>query len=288
VTLQVGQEQVTRVYNATGTPLQENEYKVIYISGSDALSGALKGYLAQSNNLNTTETTLGIVTENIAPNNVGYITTHGLVRGVNTSMFTAGDTLYLSSIDPGGVSNTRVAPPNLDIIVGYVVTSDTSGDIYVDVRSSYEYPQYVSAYSTSSISASSADTEYIIPYTTSSLSSASYLTGSKFYVAKNGLYDVQYTIQINRVASSGTATVSVWLKKDGVNVPLTNRNFTSTGNTGTASTVGSSNYFITMTSGSYLELAWSTSDTAVILQALPSSSLQPTTPSISATLNRVG
>ena len=288
VTLQVGQEQVTRVYNATGTPLQENEYKVIYISGSDALSGALKGYLAQADNINTAETTLGIVTENIAPNNVGYITTHGLVRGVNTSMFTAGDTLYLSSIDPGGVSNTRVAPPNLDIIVGYVVTSGPSGDIYVDVRPSYEYPQYVSAYSTSSISASSAGTEYIIPYTTSSLSSASYLTGSKFYVAKNGLYDVQYTIQINRVASSGTATVSVWLKKDGVNVPLTNRNFNSTGNIGTANRVGSSNYFITMTSGSYLELAWSTSDIAVILQALPSSSLHPATPSISATLNRVG
>jgi len=107
-------------------------------------------------------------------------------------------------------------------------------------------------------------------------------------VAKNGLYDVQYTIQINRVASSGTATVSVWLKKDGVNVPLTNRNFNSTGNIGTANRVGSSNYFITMTSGSYLELAWSTSDIAVILQALPSSSLHPATPSISATLNRVG
>lgn len=290
VTLQIGEESVTRIYNATGGPLNENEYRVVYVSGADTLSGTLKGYLAQSDDINTVETTLGIVTETILPDQTGYITTRGLVRNINTSMFAAGDVLYLSGTVPGGLTNQRVSPPNLDVIVGYVVVSDPNGSIYVDVRSSYEYPQYISVSNSGSITGS-AGTAYTVTYNTASYSSAAYLdNNSRLYVSKPGLYDLQYTAQINRFGSSGTATVSIWLKKEGTNVPLTNRDFISTGNTGTANTVGTSNYHIFMESGSYVELAWSTDDADVGMQGSPAAVFptRPSTPSISVTLNRVG
>ena len=213
-----------------------------------------------------------------------------MVRNIDTSLFTAGDVLYLSDTVPGGVTNQRVNPPNLDVIVGYVVVSNPNGSIYVDVRSNYEYPQYISVSNSGSITGS-ANTAYIITYNTASYSSAAYLdNSSRLYVSKPGIYDIQYTAQINRFASSGTATVSIWLKKEGTNVPLTNRNYSSTGNIGTANMVGTSNYHIFMESGSYVELAWSTDDADVGLQGSPAavSPARPSTPSISATINRVG
>ena len=139
VTLQIGQEQVTRIVNKTGANLLESEYKVVYISG--AQGNRLKCGLALANNDALSNATLGIVTENIDVNQEGFITSNGLVRGINTTgslqseTWIDGDVLYLSPTILGGITNIKPTAPNHTVMVGYVVNSNPSvGSIYVKVQ----------------------------------------------------------------------------------------------------------------------------------------------------------
>ncbi len=139
VTLQVGQEQLTRVVNKTGVNLLESEYKVVYIVG--AQGNRLKCGLGLANNDLFSNSTLGIVTENILNNGEGFITTSGLVREIDTTgdiqgeTWLEGDILYLSSVIPGGLTNIKPIAPNHLTMVGYVVnSSSTQGSIYVKVQ----------------------------------------------------------------------------------------------------------------------------------------------------------
>jgi len=83
VTLQIGQELVTRVVNKTGTNLLESQYHAVYISG--AQGQRLKVDLALAVTDGTSAGTLGLVTENINNNQEGFITSSGLVNEINTT-----------------------------------------------------------------------------------------------------------------------------------------------------------------------------------------------------------
>jgi len=63
VTLQIGQEQVTRVVNKTGVNLLEANYQAVRVDG--AQGNRLKVALAQANNDANSADTLGLVTETI-------------------------------------------------------------------------------------------------------------------------------------------------------------------------------------------------------------------------------
>lgn len=149
VTLQVGQEEVVRVVNKTGADLLESGYKVVRVR-TQAEGGAqgqrLAVVLAGNASEITSATTLGIVTENIAQNQEGFITTTGIVNGINTTgnlqgeTWLDGDILYLSN--SGGSGNlTKVKPtaPTHTVIMGYVIHSHpTQGKIFVKVDVGYE------------------------------------------------------------------------------------------------------------------------------------------------------
>lgn len=143
VTLQVGQEQLTRVVNKTGVNLLEANYQAVRISG--AQGNRLKVDLAQANNDANSAETLGIVTETINNNLEGFITTSGLVRNINTTgslqgeTWADGDMLYLSGTVAGQLTNIKPTAPIHTVIMGYVVRAHaTQGQIYVKVDNGYE------------------------------------------------------------------------------------------------------------------------------------------------------
>lgn len=143
VTLQVGQEQVTRVVNKTGVNLLEANYQAVRISG--AQGNRLKVDLAQANNDANSAETLGLVTETINNNQEGFITTSGLVRNINTTgsiqseTWADGDMLYLSGTVAGQLTNIKPTAPIHTVIMGYVVRAHiTQGEIYVKVDNGYE------------------------------------------------------------------------------------------------------------------------------------------------------
>jgi hypothetical protein len=134
VNLQLGQEQVIRINNNTASTLLDGQ--VVYITGSQGQrpTVALASALSEA----TSSRTIGMVTEPILTGADGFITTTGLVNGLNTSAYTAGTPLWLDTI-AGSYTSTKPASPNQGVFVGWVVRSHaTVGSIYVNIQNGYE------------------------------------------------------------------------------------------------------------------------------------------------------
>jgi len=141
VTLQIGQEEVIRVVNKTGSNLLESNYQVVRIRASSeggAQGQRLAVLLAQSNNKLNHSGILGIVTENIDNNQEGFITSFGNVRNINTTgslqgeTWIDGDNLWLSETVAGRLTN--IQPQNHPVQIGYVLYAHPNqGKIFVKV-----------------------------------------------------------------------------------------------------------------------------------------------------------
>jgi hypothetical protein len=145
VTLQIGQEQVKRVVNKTSPliTLQESAYQAVVVSGAQGQRLAVK--LAKGDSDANSAGTIGIVTETIAANQEGFITTSGEVRGINTTgslqgeTWADGDILYLSPTTFGALTNIKPIAPNHLVVIGYVEYAHaTQGKIFVKVDNGYE------------------------------------------------------------------------------------------------------------------------------------------------------
>lgn len=143
VKLQIGQETVVRVVNKTTGSLTEAGYKAVKIISAQGQRLAID--LALANNDANSADTLGLVTENIALNQEGFITTFGIVNNINTTGdlqgedWNDGDLLYLSPFVSGSVTNIKPQAPNHMVIMGYVVYShQNNGKIFVKVDNGYE------------------------------------------------------------------------------------------------------------------------------------------------------
>lgn len=126
VALQVGQEAWIRVRNQTGSTIPNGS--AVYINGSS--SGLPTIALAQANNAATT-VCAGITTHSIPNNAVGYVTSLGAVRNLNTSSFATGS-IFLSATTPGALTQTAPSSPNYRYRVGFVTNVNaTTGTIHV-------------------------------------------------------------------------------------------------------------------------------------------------------------
>ena len=156
VVLQVGQEHVVRVVNKTDANLLESQYKAVRVRTREeggAQGQRLAVVNAQSSNEINSSTTLGIVTEDIGKNQEGFVTTFGLVRGINTTgdlqgeEWFDGDTLYLSPTTPGALTKVKPISPDHLVIMGYVVYAhQEQGKIFVKVNNGYEIEELHDVY----------------------------------------------------------------------------------------------------------------------------------------------
>ena len=134
VTLQIGQEEVIRVYNGTGSTLVDGQ--VVYVTG--AQGNRLTVGLATASSEAASSVTIGMVTETIANGTEGFITISGIVNGLNTSTLSEGTALWLSTT-AGTYTSTRPTAPNHSVLIGYVVRSHTSaGSVFVKIQNGYE------------------------------------------------------------------------------------------------------------------------------------------------------
>jgi hypothetical protein len=143
VTLQIGQEQLIRVVNKTGTNLLEANYQCVKISGAQGQRPKV-GLALGDNDLNSADT-IGLVTESILNNQEGFVTTSGIVRNINTTgslqgeTWNDGDVLYLSGTTAGRLTNIKPSAPTHTVIAGFVVYAHANnGKIYVKVDNGYE------------------------------------------------------------------------------------------------------------------------------------------------------
>ena len=126
VTLQIGQEQLLRGTNTTGSTIPNGT--VVIVTGATGNRPTLA--LADAD-LASSHNTIGMATEDIANAQSGFVTISGLVRDLDTSAFAEGDRLWLSST-AGAVTNVMPVAPAHKIAVGYVVRSHaTVGSILI-------------------------------------------------------------------------------------------------------------------------------------------------------------
>lgn len=117
-----------RVYNSSGSAITNGQ--VVYING--ASSGWPTIELAQANAY-TTSRVIGVATHDIENSSYGYVTKMGEVKDVDTSSYSAGDELYLSSATAGAITGTAPSGSDYNVRIGIAETINaTTGTIYVD------------------------------------------------------------------------------------------------------------------------------------------------------------
>lgn len=133
--LQLGQESLVRVLNNTGSTLTNGQ--VVRLLGAQGQRMTVA--LATASSEVGSSKTLGVVTEPIADGQSGFVTTEGLVRGLDTSALTEGSLIWLSTT-AGGMTTTRPSAPNHGVLVGLCTHqgSGTSGSIFVKVQNGFE------------------------------------------------------------------------------------------------------------------------------------------------------
>jgi len=128
VTLSIGQENYIRGKNAETTQILNG--KVVYVSGGQGANPLIK---RASNNNTTGERVIGVATQNIGPNSIGFVTTNGIVNEINTSAFAEGDVLWLG-VD-GALTNVKPGTDVNQICIGVVLRSHaTQGSLLVSVK----------------------------------------------------------------------------------------------------------------------------------------------------------
>ena len=134
VELGIGQEQVALVKNATGSTIAKG--KVVYINGAAGQRPTIA--LSDADTEATSSKTLGITAESISNDAEGFVTTFGVLRGVNTNGLTEGAAVWLSST-AGSYTTTVPAEPAHSVFLGYVVKAHaTAGEIFVNIQNGYE------------------------------------------------------------------------------------------------------------------------------------------------------
>jgi hypothetical protein len=141
----LGQHLHARVVNKT-TPLvalTKAGYEVVIVSGATGQRLSVK--LAKADNDANSAGTLGVVCENIAGNQEGFICSVGQLTQINTTgslqgeTWADGDSLYLSPTTFGAITNVKPSAPFHEVRIGYVEYAHAiNGKIYVKIDNGYE------------------------------------------------------------------------------------------------------------------------------------------------------
>jgi len=135
VNLQVGTQELARVYNDSGTTLTKGQ--AVYISGSQGNRVAVK--LARADVEATSFGTIGLVAETMTSGAEGFIIVSGALYKLNTTGLIAGATVYLSPTTAGALTTTKPQAPQQLVVLGWVERVDNIvGSIYVKIDNGYE------------------------------------------------------------------------------------------------------------------------------------------------------
>lgn len=126
---------ITLVRNTSGSTMTKGT--VVYINGGSGNKPTIARALATSDA--TSAQTYGVVQANIPNNKNGYVVVVGALEGLNTSAYTPGTQLYLSSTTAGQWTSTKQLAPAHLVYVGIVVRQHVNqGVVEVKIQNGYE------------------------------------------------------------------------------------------------------------------------------------------------------
>lgn len=141
---------------------------------------------------------------------------------------------------------------------------------------------YGSFYDTTTQTAAVINTAYAIQLnTTDSSNGVSIVSNSRITFTHAGVYNIQFSAQINSTASP-ISLIWIWLRKNGTDVPNSAGRVHIQGSS--ADTIASWNYVSSFAAGDYVELMWATDKTTTRLLYQAASSPVPAIPSVIVTV----
>jgi hypothetical protein len=109
--------------------------------------------------------------------------------------------------------------------------------------------------------------------------------GSRLTVARTGTYNIQFSAQLTKT-DSGNDIMDIWLRRNGVDVPISNSEITITAS---LHQVATSNYIIDLAAGDFVQLMYSSADIATRIEAIApqTSPARPAGPSVTVAITQV-
>lgn len=130
----VGQTLYARATNAESTTITKGQAVYAFGATGDRVSVKLANNTADA----TSAKTFGLAAENITAGGTGMIICQGVLGGLNTSAYTAGDSLYLGAT-AGALTATKPYAPNHLVYIGTAERANAgNGLIYVRIQNGYE------------------------------------------------------------------------------------------------------------------------------------------------------
>jgi hypothetical protein len=130
--IEVGHQNVVRGRNSNSFTLIKGT--IVYMNGESG--NRPNFYTASWEDDTRSASTLGFIVQDIGANQTGYVITNGILRGINTSAYTPGQPLYLSS--SGKFTTIVPDAPQHEVRLGKIITSAVDGTLYVNVMNGYE------------------------------------------------------------------------------------------------------------------------------------------------------
>jgi len=245
-----GQSLIAYVTNAEAVTITKGQAVYLFSAVGDRASVKL----AYNTGDATSAKTLGIVAEDIAAGQAGFVMCQGVAYKMDTSTYTAGDSLYLGAT-AGSLTTTKPYAPNHLVYIGTVEKANAgNGQIYVRVQNGYELDEL------HNVSAQSPSNGQTIVYNSSTslwekntVSLTAGVNGT-LPIANGGTGQTTANAAFNALVPSQTSNSGKFLTTDGTNtswattataVTLSNDTSTSTNlyplfaaaTSGTASTI---------------------------------------------------
>lgn len=200
----------------------------------------------------------------------------------------------LSTLGGGGETRLRY----LDDVVGVATNSNSYNDKFLQWNSSSNTSEFVtinsgnisgivtgyygSFFDTTTQTAVGVNTYQAIALNTTDISNqVSIANSSHIVVANSGVYNIQFSLQIDKSQGS-LAHVYIWLRKNGVNVPNSAGEVAVQGTS--SETVTAWNYVVSADANDHYELMWSTTDIHTQILARSVNGVVPAIPSAIVTV----
>jgi hypothetical protein len=147
-------------------------------------------------------------------------------------------------------------------------------------------------YDTTTQAIASTTTAYVVTLdSTSEHSGISVIDGSKITVSEAGIYNLQFSLQLNNL-DTAPQDVDVWIRHNGVDIPNSNSRFGLAARKNIADPfhlIGALNFMHPMSSSDYMQIMWRATSTSVSLTAYGAGTapVRPAIPSVIATMSFV-
>ena len=225
------------------------------------------------------------------------VTTTSSGAGVKLPQTEMGETIIVRN---GGANPLKVYPYdanssinsagfgtiNVDCSAMFYAVSNTLWEELQGFGRSVPILHYGAFSDTTTQTITSIDTAYAMTFNTTDAANGVNIGSptSRIVVDEQGVYNVQFSAQLDK-SSGAAATVYIWLRKNGTNVPNTASKVVVQGTA--AELVAAWNFIIQLEPTNYVELMWASDDAAVVLHAATATSVWPAIPSVICTVTQV-